>query len=108
MTKARKMQVSLEAIPYYHCISRCVRRSFLCGIDNYSGQNYEHRRQWVEDRLFKLFKLVEVFAIDLCAFSLMSNHTHVVFRVNRQKAVDWDKGIVIERWHSLYAGNWMS
>ena len=105
MAKARKMQVSLEATPYYHCISRCVRRSFLCGIDQYSGQSYEHRRQWVEDRLYKL---VSVFAIELCAFSVMSNHTHIVLRVNREKALEWEKGQVIDRWHSLYAGNWLS
>ena len=71
MAKARKTQVSLEATPYYHCVTRCVRRSFLCGVDSYSGQSYEHRRQWVEDRLYKL---VSVFAIELCAFSVMSNH----------------------------------
>ena len=105
MAKARKMQVSLDATPYYHCISRCVRRSFLCGVDSYSGQNYEHRRQWVEDRLYKL---VSVFAIDLCAFSVMSNHTHIVLRVNRQEAVEWDREQIIDRWHSLYAGNWLS
>ena len=71
MAKARKTQVSLEATPYYHCVTRCVRRSFLCGVDSYSGQSYEHRRQWVEDRLYKL---VSVFAIELCAFCVMSNH----------------------------------
>jgi REP element-mobilizing transposase RayT len=104
MAKARKMQVSLEATPYYHCISRCVRRSFLCGVDSYSGQSYAHRRQWVEARLYKL---VGVFAIDLCAFSVMSNHTHTVLRVDRQKALEWDRAQVIDRWHSLYAGNWL-
>ncbi|ABG40412.1 conserved hypothetical protein [Paraglaciecola sp. T6c] len=41
-----------------------MRRSFLCGIDKYSGQSYEHRRAWVEERL--LF-LSTVFSIDSAA-----------------------------------------
>jgi hypothetical protein len=41
-----------------------VRRSYLCGVDDYSGQNYEHRRGRVEERLLYLFS---VFAIDSAA-----------------------------------------
>ena len=50
MTQSRASQISLDDTPYYHCICRCVRRAFLCGRDHYSGQDYEHRRQWVVDR----------------------------------------------------------
>jgi hypothetical protein len=64
MPRSRKSQVSLIDTPCYHCVTRCVRRSFLCGLDKYSGQNYEHRRGWVENRL--LF-LAGIFAIDSAA-----------------------------------------
>ncbi|MFI0412735.1 MAG: transposase [Candidatus Thiodiazotropha sp.] len=56
MTRARETLISLEATPYYHCISRCVRRAWLCGEDPYTGQSFEHRRQWVLDRLRELVK----------------------------------------------------
>jgi len=51
MTRVRREQVSLLEIPYYHCISRCVRRVFLCGEDAHSGACVEHRRQWIVERL---------------------------------------------------------
>jgi hypothetical protein len=43
MTLPRKQLVAEEDAPYYHVVSRCVRRSYLCGIDAYSGKDYEHR-----------------------------------------------------------------
>ncbi|MFT4939011.1 MAG: hypothetical protein ACI88A_002043 [Paraglaciecola sp.] len=74
MPYARKNQISLIDTPYYHRVSRCVRRAFLCGTDNYSGQSFEHRRGWVEARL--LF-LASVFAIDVAAYAVMSNQQNV-------------------------------
>ena len=47
MTTARKQLISIEATPYYHCVSRCVRRSFLCGEDKQNQVIKEHRRRIV-------------------------------------------------------------
>ena len=105
MPKPRSAQVSLDATPYYHCVSRCVRRAFLCGVDSVSGQSFEHRRQWIED---KLLALAEVFALDVCAYVVMSNHYHMVLHVDSQVADSWDRDEVIERWHCLFSGNLLS
>jgi hypothetical protein len=105
MPKPRKEQVSLDATPYYHCVSRCVRKAFLCGIDHTNDVSYEHRRGWLEE---ELIKQSQVFAIDIAAYAIMSNHYHAVLHINKAKASSWSFVQVIERWHSLYKGNVLS
>ena len=101
MTTARKQLISLIDTPYYHCISRCVRRAFLCGEDNHTGKSFEHRRGWVED---KLLVLSQVFAIDVCAYAIMSNHTHMVLFIDEDTAKSWSSEDVLQRWHQLFKG----
>jgi REP element-mobilizing transposase RayT len=56
-----------------------VRKAFLCGINNSTGENFEHRREWVDSRILEL---ATIFAIDICAYAVMSNHLHVVVKVD--------------------------
>jgi len=105
MTLPRKSLISLSETPYYHCVSRCVRRAFLCGIDHYSGKSYEHRRAWLEQ---KLRDTASIFAIKLCSYAVMSNHYHVVLHVRQDIAQSWSNHEVIKRWHQLFNGSLFS
>ncbi len=102
MTQSRASLISLVDTPYYHCISRCVRRAFLCGEDNYSGKNYSHRRQWMVDRIRQLS---DIFAIDVCAYSIMSNHYHLVLHANEAEISACSDEEVCRRWYQLYSGS---
>jgi REP element-mobilizing transposase RayT len=93
--------ISLADTPYYHITSRCVRRAFLCGVDYYSGQDYEHRRQWVVDRIRLLSSL---FAIDVCAYSVMSNHYHLVLKICPEQLEGLSDDDIMDRWCALFKG----
>jgi REP element-mobilizing transposase RayT len=101
MTRPRKALISLADTPYYHITSRCVRRAFLCGVDHYSGQSYEHRRQWVVDRIRLLASL---FAIDICAYAVMSNHYHLVLKLCPGQLNDLSDAQIMDRWCALFKG----
>jgi len=102
MTQAREQQISLEETSFYHCYVRCVRRAYLCGEDYSTGENYDHRKQWLVSRLRFLSY---VYAIDICAYAVMSNHYHVVLHVDQERARSWSDAEVVERWLQLYKGN---
>ena len=101
MPRARKHVVCVADTPYYHVTSRCVRRAFLCGIDQHTGKSYEHRRTWIEDRVRVLSSL---FSIDLCAYAVMSNHYHLVVKLNPRESDDWSNDEVLQRWTALFRG----
>ena len=96
MTLARKYLIAPEDTPYYHVMSRCVRRAFLCGVDKYSGNNYEHRRGLIVERIKFL---TTVFNIDVCAYAVMSNHYHLVLKINSTE--NWDEKQVFAYWSQL-------
>lgn len=101
MTRPRKALISLADTPYYHITSRCVRRAFLCGVDHYSGQSFEHRRQWVVDRIRLLSSL---FAIDVCAYAVLSNHYHLALKVCPEQVETLSKDEIMDRWCALFKG----
>ncbi|VAW93159.1 Mobile element protein [hydrothermal vent metagenome] len=105
MPQPRKTLVSLDATPYYHCVSRCVRRAFLCGTDSHTKKSYEHRRQWIED---KILSLSQIFAIDVCSYAIMHNHYHVLLHIDSQAAENWSYIEVVTRWHLLFKGTLLS
>ncbi len=102
MTKARKDLISLADTPYYHITTRCVRRSFLCGFDQESNTDFEHRRQWIVERIRLL---ASVFAIDICAYAVMSNHYHLVVKISPEQIEALDNHEVIQRWLTVFKGH---
>ena len=98
MTVARSQLVDVEITRYYHCVSRCVRRAFLCGVDRHTGNSYEHRRAWIEERIRVLSSL---FSIDICAYAVMSNHFHLVVEIDPDAPYAWSDEEVATRWLAL-------
>lgn len=101
MTRARSSLVSLSDTAWYHCVSRCVRRAFLCGDDPLTGHNFNHRRGWIATRIKEL---ADIFAIDVAAYAVMSNHYHVVAHVDAGRALAWSTEAVLTRWTRLFTG----
>lgn len=97
MTTARKQLISIEDTPYYHVLSRCVRRAFLTGFDPVTNTSFKHRRKWVVTRMMQL---VDIFSIDICAYAVMSNHYHMVLKVKDNSK--WSIKQVFTSWQKLY------
>ncbi len=99
MTTPRSKKIDLEATPFYHCVARCVRRAFLYGKDLESKKDYSHRKTWILNRIKKLSG---VFAINICAYAIMSNHYHLVLHVDVSQAKSWSDDDVQARWKQLF------
>jgi len=101
MTYPRSHLVSEVEPGFYHVVSRCVRRAFLCGKDRFTGKCFEHRRQWIEDRI--LF-LSDCFSVSVYSYAVMSNHFHVVLHVDPAEVSNWSDEEVARRWLAAFPG----
>jgi len=79
MTYPRSHLVSEDEPGFYHVVSRCVRRAFLCGFDKVTKKCFKHRRHWIEDRILEL---ADCFSVSVYSYAVMSNHFHVVLHVD--------------------------
>ncbi len=76
-----------------------MRRAFLCGQDRLTGRSFEHRRQWVEDRIHEL---AGIFGVAIWGYAVMSNHLHVVVETLPETVARWSDDEVAQRWMRLY------
>ena len=93
MTMPRRQLVDVAVTRYYHCISRCVRRAFLC------GEGFTHRKAWLEARLEVL---ANQFAVSVCGFVILDNHLHILCRRDPSVAEGWTDENVVRRWIAVY------
>ena len=93
-----KQLISITDTPYYHVVTRCVRRAFLAGYDKPTKTDFSHRRQWIVD---KMMELCDIFSIHICSYAVMSNHYHMVLKVEENKL--WTKTQTLRAWNKLYS-----
>ena len=99
MATPRSQLVDPEAPLHYHVVSRCVRRSWLCGRDRTTGRNYNHRKTWLQNRLFHLAKF---FAVAIDAYAVMDNHFHLVVYFDPKESQRWHDSEVAFRWTEAF------
>ena len=78
---------------FYHLVSRCVRRSFLCG--KIGRRDFSHRRRWLQERIVHLARY---FALEVHAYAIMSNHFHLVVYYDPTASAEWTDEEVVDRW----------
>ena len=97
--QARGEYLAPGEVQVVHAVQRCVRQAFLCGKNKYTGQSFEHRREWIRERLEFL---ASVFGIDCLTYTVLSNHLHVILRSRPDIVNGWSDEEVAKRWCRLF------
>ncbi len=95
---ARVELFAADEIAIVHVMNRTVRRCFLLGDDPFSGKNFDHRKQWLDEQLIHQARH---FGIDLLCQAILSNHFHLVLRSRPDVVAGWDDSEVARRWLML-------
>lgn len=61
-----------DEIAIVHVMNRTVRRCFLLGNDPVTGNNYDHRKVWLDE---ELKRLAAQFGIDLLCQAILSTNS---------------------------------
>ena len=99
MALPRKKYVKDGEEGVYHCFCRCVRRAFLCGVDQLTQRDYSHRKALLLDRVRFL---ASIFAIEVCAYAIMHNHYHLILHLIPHLVASWSDRDVAIRWLTLF------
>ena len=99
MATPRKNIVSYQEVGIYHCISRCVRRAFLCGKDPLSGKCFRHRRVYIKNNLKDLSTH---FCLKVGASTVQPNHLHVVIKLDPFASAPLNPEEVVRRWRRVF------
>ena len=84
---------------HFHLISRCVRRTFLCGKDPLTGQDASHRKEMIVARMEHL---ACSYALEITSYAMMINHFHNSVFVDPNIAKSWSEFEVAFRWVQAY------
>ena len=73
-----------------------MRRAFLCGLDPYTGKDYNHRRDWMVDVQRQFAGL---FGVEICFHAELSNHLHLILRARPDVVDHWNDREIARRFH---------
>ena len=94
--------IKQDRVGVYHVTTRCVQQMFLLGEDYLTGRDFSYRKEWI---ITWLKSLADVFLIDVCAFSLLDNHVHLILRNRPDLLASLSDTEVAERLARLYSGD---
>ena len=92
---------SASEVCIVHAVQRCVRRAWLAGVDEKTGRDYSHRKEWIRRRLESL---VSAMSVDVLTYAIMSNHIHVILRNRPDIVATWSDKEVATRWLKVFPG----